>query len=279
VTFALLASAITVAVAAPVRFDTDSFPVLRGRMVHIDFNPSKLVPSAETPNSVAFFLPKAWTFDARAVSSECTAAQAAAVKCPNAARIGLGVAVVHVTGYLFPGGATDGVGYLTAYLGQRSRPGDLASIVLEVEYLSAEPLIREANKILGTKIPVKSSLTGRLFKIRLGGFGMEASFSGFPGGITVPPALAALGVKASATRFKLQVGAVRRVKKPIVHVITVPTTTGGTTVKRIPDHVLVGYHLFTRPAACPAAADWPWQIYVGFPSGTQVIGGTVRCYG
>jgi hypothetical protein len=74
-------------------------------------------------------------------------------------------------------------------------------------------------------------------------------------------------------------GAVRRVKKPIVHVISVPSASGGTTVKRIRDHVLVGHHLFKRPRACPSGSRWPWQIYVGFPSGTQTIGGTIPCYG
>jgi hypothetical protein len=278
-TFALLASAITAAAAAPVRFDTDSFPVLQGRSVHIDFNPSKAVPAGQTPTSVAFFLPAHWSFDAHAVRRECTAAQAAAVRCPGAARIGFGHVVAHVSGYLLPGGATDAVAYMTAFLGPPTTRGDLASIVIEVEYLSAKPLIREVNRYLGTKIPVRSSIVGRLFKVRLGGFGMELQFSGFPGGITIPAPLAEFGIKASVTRFKIDIGAVRRVKKPIVHVITVPSASGGTTVKRIRDHVLVGHHLFRRPVACPSASVWPWQIYVGFPSGVQTIGGTIPCYG
>jgi hypothetical protein len=268
-----------VAAAAPVRFDTDSFPVLRGRMVHIDFNPSQSLPSPQTPDAVGFFLPNGWTFDARAVSKECTSAQAAAVRCPNAARIGFGHVVTHITGYLFPGGATDAVAYMTAYLGHPTASGDLASIVIEVAYLSAEPVIREVNKYLGTKIPIKSSLTGRLFDAHFGEFNLEARFSGFPGGITVPPLFAALGINAGVTRFKIEIGAVRRVRKPIVHLISVPTSSGGTTIERIPDHVLVGHHLFTRPAACPRSQKWPWQIEVDFPQATEDLGGTVRCYG
>jgi hypothetical protein len=272
-TFALLGATFAAATAAPVRFDTDSFPVLRGRIVHLDFNPSRLVARAETPNSVAFFLPRGWTFDARAVKRECTSAQAAAVRCPHAAQIGFGHVVAHVSGYLFPGGATDGVAYLTPFLGRPVRARDLASIVLEVEYLSAEQLVKEANRYLGTHIPVRSSVVGRLFRVS-GRYAIEASFSGFPGGITIPPAFAAAGVRASVTKFKLQVGAVRRVRKPFVHVIRV-----GSVVKRIHDHRLIGYHLFRRPSACPSPSVWPWRIDVGFPQGRKTLAGTVPCYG
>lgn len=279
-TSALVASVSAVAGAAPVRFDTDSFPVLRGRMVHIDFNPSKLAPSpqgAGGPISLAFFFPHGWTFDARAVKHECTAADAAAVNCPREARIGFGHVVAHVSGYLFPGGATDGVAYLTAYLGAPVVAGDRASIVLEVEFLSLEPLIAEVNKYPGTKIPIKSSLTGRLFAVS-GRYGLEASFNGFPGGIAVPTPFANAGIRASVTRFKIEVGAVRRVRKPIVHTIPIETL-NGPGVERIHDHVLIGYHLFKRPAACPASQMWPWRIDVGFPQGSRRITGNVRCYG
>lgn len=255
------------------RYDTDSFPVLRGRMVHIDFNPSNLIPESQTPSSLAFFLPRAWSFDARAVPRECTAAQAAAVRCPGASRIGFGHVVAHISGYLFPGGETDGVAYLTAFLGQPAAPGDLGSIVIEVEYLSAEQLVKVANTYLGTHIPIESSVVGRLERIS-GRYAIEASFTGFPGGITVPPALSAAGVRASVTQFKIEVGAVRRVRKPFVHVIRV-----GAFVERIHDHHLIGYHLFRRPSACPSPSAWPWRIDVGFPSGTQTLAGTVPCYG
>jgi hypothetical protein len=82
------------------------------------------------------------------------------------------------------------------------------------------------NKYLGTKIPIKSSLTGRLF-------------GGFPGRITVPTLFASAGIRASVTRFKIELGAVRRVRKPIVHVIKVETLSGSGE-ERIHDHVLVG---------------------------------------
>jgi hypothetical protein len=272
-TFVLLGSLIAVAWAAPVRYDTDSFPVLRGRMVHIDFNPAKLIGATETPSSLAVFLPRGWSFDARAVRRECTAAQAAAVRCPGSSRIGFGHVVAHISGYLFPGGATDGVAYLTAFLGQRTAPGDLASIVIEVEYLSAEQLVRVANTYLGTRIPISSSIVGRLERVS-GRYSIEASFAGFPGAITVPPALSAAGVRASVTQLKIEAGAVRRVRKPFVHVIRI-----GSFAERIHDHHLIGYHLFRRPAECPSPSVWPWRIDVGFPSGTQTLAGTVPCYG
>src|SRR5437588_3733939 len=93
--------------AAPVQFLPDQLPAALGRRVLIDVNPSKLSARQETPTSIAFFLPRRWLFDARAVARECTPAQAAAVRCPRASRVGLGHLVLHVAGYLFPGGQTD----------------------------------------------------------------------------------------------------------------------------------------------------------------------------
>jgi hypothetical protein len=266
------------AVAAPVQFFVDSLPASFGRDVVVDFNPSTLASRAETPDSIAFLLPAHWRFDHRAVKRECTQAQAAAVRCPAAAQVGYGHSVIHFTGYLFPGGESDAVAYITPYVGVPSAAGDPASLVLEVEILGAKPFIDAANQYLSQKIREKYSIVGRVERLR-GTYGLEASFSGFPGGMTVPPPLAAAGVTASITRFKLQIGAVRRVKKPTVDKFKAPTPSGGTQTIKVRDHVLIGRHLLRRGSRCPASRKWPWELKVGFPEGVQNVTGTVTCGG
>ena len=76
--------------------------------------------------------------------------------------------------------------------------------------------------------------------------------------------LASAGVTAAVHRFKLEVGAVRRVKRPFIHRIPIETV-NGPSVEIVHDHHLVPYHMLTRPKACPASGAWPWQIQVGFP--------------
>jgi hypothetical protein len=98
-----------------------------------------------------------------------------------------------------------------------------------------------------------------------------------PGGLTIPRPLAAAGVAAAVTRFKLQVGAVRRVRKNFVHRIPIETL-NGPGVQIVHDHHLVPYHLLARPAACPASGAWPWQIQVGFPEGVRKLSGKARCH-
>jgi hypothetical protein len=278
----LLAASLLVAAVAnagPVWFILDTFPVNLGRHVKLDFDPSKLLATAETPDSIAFDLPARWRFDGQAVAKECTATQAAAVNCPKSSWIGLGHVVTHVHGYLFAeggGGDVDGITYLNAYLGQPVVPGDPAAIVIQAEALSANPLINVFNTYLGTNIKTKTSITGRLIKLRSGPYSYEASFSGMPGGFSIPPLLAAQGVSVTVTRFRIELGAVRRVRKNIVHVITLQGL-NGPTQERIHDHVLIGHHLLRRARACPASGQWPWQITVGFPDGVKQITGTVRC--
>jgi hypothetical protein len=266
-----------VAWAGPVSFFIDSEPVGLGRDVVIDFNPSTLTSEAETPDSIAFLLPAHWRFDHRAVGRECTPAQATAVRCPAASQIGYGHVEMHLAGYLFPGGDTTVVGYVTPYLGQPQQSGDPASMVLEVQLLGVQSLVDAANKYLSTKIKQTYSITGRIIPLHSGAYGLEASFTGMPGGITIPSELTSAGVSATVTRFKLQIGAVRRVRKPKIDKVTAPTLTGGTQVLKIHDHVLVGYHLLRRGPKCPANKLWPVELQVGFPAGTQDLKATVKC--
>ena len=259
-------------------FFPDSLPAGVGAEVDLDFNPSAVVPASETPSTMSLFLPSGFSLDKRAVSSECTPTQAAAVNCPSAARIGFGHVVVHVSGYLLPGGETDGVVYLTAFLGQPVQPGDPASMVLQAEWLGVEQAFQALNHYYPATIRLKTDVTGRIFKIKQAPYGLEVSFTTLPGGLQVPPPASTAGIAAAITRFKIQISAIRRVKKPIVHRIPVEGL-NGPTVEVIHDHVLVGYHLFQRPKPCPSSGQWPWQIQVGFPpDGVQTISGQVRCH-
>jgi hypothetical protein len=265
--------------AAPVRFLIDSVPAAFGRDLVVDFNPSSMASKAETPDSIAYFLPAGWRFDHRAVSRECNPAQAAAVRCPAASRVGYGHAVIHFTGYLFPGGESDAVAYITPFVGRPQQAGDPASLVLQVELLGARPFIQAANRYLTHKLQERYSISGRVVPLRHGRYGLKASFNGFPGGLTVPPPLAQAGVTASVIRFKLQIGAVRRFKKPTIDRFSAPTASGGTQTVRVRDHVLLGHHLLQRPVFCPGSRAWPWELQVGFPEGTRVLTGTVACGG
>jgi hypothetical protein len=262
--------------AAPVTSLSDSLPSARGRQVQLNFNPSQYIAQNQTPSSLALFLPARWRLDTRGVKRECTAAEAAAVRCPRASWIGFGHTATHLEGYLCPGGGTDAIAYVNAYLGQPAAAGDPASMVLEVNLLSAKPLIDAVNKTLGTNLKTKYSVIGRVIPLRSGLYSLEASFAGIPGGISVPQIPGCSGLSARVTEVKLLIGIVRRVKKPFVHVITVQTLNGPTT-KRIHDHVLIGYHLLDRPVTCPSSRQWPWKIVVGFPAGQQQVTGTMPC--
>jgi hypothetical protein len=274
---AFLVLAATALAASAVHFYPDGLPASVGTHVLVDFNPSAAIPKAETPDSLAIDVPRGFTVDTRAVTRECTPAQASAVRCPRASRIGFGHVKVHVSGYLLPGGATDGVAYLTAFLGPPAAQGDPASIVMEVEWLGVDPAFQALNHYLTTKIQPRTSVTGRLVYVRSPTYGLEARFDRLPGGLAIPPPASSAGIAAAMTRFKVEIGAIRRVRKNIVHRMTVQGL-GGPMVLKIKDHVLVARDLLSRPRPCPASGMWPWQIAVGFPDGVQTVAGQVRCH-
>jgi hypothetical protein len=276
---ALTAVSVAAAQAGAVRYLVDSLsrPTTLGTDIVIDFNPSMLLSQAELPNSIALFLPAHWRFDRRGVAGECTPVQAAASGCPANSRMGYGHAVVHITGYLFPGGETDAVAYITPYLGQPVQAGDKASIVLQIQILGLAPVVDAVRQETGITLRTTYSVIGRLIPLHAGLYGLEASFSGFPGGISVPPALQARGLSVSMTRFKLLFGSVRRVTKRIYLIQKIPTLTGGTTTLKIPDRKQVPYHLLAKSKICPADNQWPYEIQVGFPGQAQSITGGMTC--
>ena len=263
--------------ASALHYWPDGEPADVGSEVDLNFNPSHVVPATETPDSLALFLPQGFKFDKTAVTKECTPAQAAAVSCPRAARIGFGYVNVHVSGYLLPGGATNAVVYLTAFLAPPTQAGDLASIVLEAEWLGVDPAFQALHKYFPVTIRTRTSEVGRLFRVSKPPYGLEISFANLPGGLRVPPPASTAGLAAAITRFKIQISAIRRTRKTIVHRMTVQGL-HGPQVFKIKDHILVPHHLFARPKACPSSRQWPWQIEVGFPDGVQTVSGQVSCH-
>jgi hypothetical protein len=264
--------------ASAIHFYPDGLPASTGTHFLVDFNPSAAIPRAETPNSLSLSVPSGFKLDTRAVSRQCSPAQAAAIQCPSQSRIGFGHVRVHVSGYLLPGGGTDGVAYLTGYLGPPLARGDPASMVMKVEWLGVDPAFKVLNQYLHTKISPRTTRVGRILYLHTAPYGLRVRFDALPGGLQIPPPVASAGIAAAMTRFKLEVGAIRRVRKNIVRRFKIPTATGGTKVMLVHDHVLIARHLFARPLACPSSGQWPWQIQVGFPDGVQTVAGRVRCH-
>ncbi len=269
---AALTAAIAQAASGPVRFLPDSLPQGRGTDVQIDTNPTRLTGRNESPSAIAFLLPRGAQFDRQAVKHECSPAKAAAAACPRVARVGFGHVALHASGYLFPGGQTNFVAYLTAFLSPPSVSGDKASLVIEVHWVGAQQLISTANTYFGAHLKPKSSVIARVIPLASGTYALELSFNSMPGGVQVPPAFQARGVHAYLRRFKLIVGRVRRVRVPFTHTITV-----GSQTITVHDHKLVGHHLISRPASCPASRRWPWQLRFTFPQGVQRVTGSVGC--
>jgi hypothetical protein len=183
--------------------------------------------------------------------------------------IGFGHAVVHVAGYLFPGGEDDIVGYITAYLGTPVTPGDPASIVLRVELLGVERIKEAIQQNTGYTIRTVTTVTGRIVNRPAGTYGLRVVFDGLPGGFQAPSP-----VSVQVTRVKLQLGAVLLKRVKFVRRYAVPGL-AGSHVLRVHDHRLVAYNLLTNPPACHGS--WPFQLRLGFPSQTTTYTARVRC--
>jgi hypothetical protein len=240
----------------------------------IDVNPSKLVPSGQSPDAIAFLLPRGIALDLKSRKAMCSPTQAAANACPAPAQIGFGHTVVHVTGYLHPGGATDVLTYIKAYLGRPVFLGDPASIVFEVQLLGVTRVVQALQQNFGFTLQTKQTITARVFKPSSGPYGLEVQLTGIPGGLTLPPLVAEF-VTPTWTRFKLQIGAVLAKRVNFTRTFTVPTVNGGTHTIRIPDHMLVLHYLLSDPPTCHST--WPFRLQVGFPAGTRTVSFEARC--
>jgi hypothetical protein len=269
----VLAAAVAYAGTSAVHFFPDSLPANVGTQLQIDFDPSTVFPENETPSSIAVYMPKGFAVNTKAVSTECNEAQAVAVNCPQASFIGFGYVNVHVFGYLLPGGDTNGVVYLKLYLAPPLQSGDAAAVVMEATWLGVDQAFQELNHFLPVPLKAKTSFEGRLLKVNAGQYGLEMLFAGLPAGLQLPPPVADAGIGGRINIIKLEMGAIRRVRKNTVDVLKVAGVT-----ERVHDHVLIAEHLLARPKPCPGSGTWAWKITVGFPDGVNSLPGTVSCH-
>jgi hypothetical protein len=267
-----VAAAAPAAAIAGVTFAADALPAEthHGSILLADIDPSALTAHQDSPSSIAFELPRGVRLDTRARKRECSAAEAAAIQCPAESKVGEGNAVTRLSGYLFPGGQTDGVAWIEEFLGVPVQAGDPASLVLQIEWLGLDPARNAVAQVFGTQLPRRATVTGRIVPIASGPFGLELRFDALPGGLSVPRPLS-----AQVIRLKLSFGAVRRQRQNFTRKIRVRTVNGGTQTQRIHDHRLLGFHLLRRPTTCPGG--WPVAVVLGFPSGPETIPGTIPC--
>lgn len=246
-----------------------------GTVLKVDGNPSALSGMTQSPTSIALFLPRGMRFDTVSRKKLCKAEEAADLRCPRESRIGFGHTIVHLTGYLFPGGETDAVSTFVAFLGEPVQTGDRASLVLQIK-LQPEEVVRGLQEVLGSNAPrTESSIVGRFIPVTSGPYGLEVRFDGFPGGFSVPAPLT-----ARVTRFKIALGAIRELKKTyyITRRVTDINRKTGKPYKRtirIKDHRLISHHLFKNPRTCLGA--WPYALRVGFPTGVVTHTGSLPC--
>lgn len=221
------------------------------------------------PTSLTLALPRGMRVDTRAREQLCRRDQAARARCPKASRVGFGRQVTAVSGYLSPGGETNVAWSVTAYLGTRVKPADVASIVLRADLLGSDRVDQLLRPFLTARVPSVSVTTARLVPKGSGPYGLEARFAGLPGELRVPASMT-----ASPTRLDLAIGALRRVRQNFVRLVKVRTLTGHRT-DRIPDHTLVGYDLLRNPQRC--SGGWPWELKVGFAGGVTRSAGRLEC--
>ena len=273
----LLATAITAGPAAadassPIALDPSSTGA--PTELTVDLDPSAAGQQSTSPTGVSIWLPKGMAADVRARRHLCTPAEASAIRCPPGSDIGFGHGVVHVAGYLHPGGEADAVSYVRAFLGQPVAPGDPASVVFEVQLLGVSQIQQAIQQNFGIRVPFTGTVTGRLERVDSGPYGLKLSLDQMPGGISLPAALTQNGVSASFTRLKLQLGAVRFVKHPFFHTYRVATP-NGTRTYRVPDHRLIPHYLLRDPRTCRGA--WPFQVQLAYPGAPQTFTTHVSC--
>jgi hypothetical protein len=241
----------------------------------IDMRTNELSPRTESPAGMSIMLPRGTTLDMLARKRTCSAQRAAAVSCPRTSRIGFGHVVARFTGYLFPGGEVQAVAAMTAYLAPPRVDGDPGSVVLQVRPLGVNAIREVVFGSFGLFLPeLRFVWGGRIVRHTSGPYGYEFRLDGLPAGLRLP-----LPLTGQLIRFKLAIGAVRRLPKTFYRHFRVPVFKGDTITyktRRVKDHYLVPHHLMRNPRRC-LTGGWPWELRVRFPDGEQVTKGRQPC--
>jgi hypothetical protein len=271
---AALAAMAAVAVAGPAQAGTTApisvTPNIAAApdQLQVDLDPTALGAGSELHSELTLLLARGMAFDPTARTARCTAVQASALACPNAANVGFGHAVVHIAGSRNPGGDADVVSYIHAFLGQPAVAGDPASIVFEIELLGVDRVKQAIQQSFGLTIRTEAAVIARVQRLSSGPYGLAITLDSPLGGFEMPGP-----VTAQLTRFKLQLGAVLLKRVAFYHVYRIETMNGPQTL-RVADHRLAAHYLLSNPAGCPASGSWRFQIAAMFPRGTRSL--TVR---
>jgi len=253
--------------AAPLSLDPNI--AAQGTALVVAADETVLWRNGEWAGSLVFALPRGTRLDPAARRERCTATQAARATCPQDSVIGFGRYVADVSGFLMPGGDTQLIWSLAAYLGPPARRGDAASVMVSSTLLSADSFAALLAPALGTSVPTVATTTGRLVRRRSGAYGLELRFTQLPATLRV-----AAPITAKPTRLELSLSAVRRIRQNFIRRYKIRTLSGYE-IKKIPDHRLVGHDLLRTPRSC--RSSWPYELRVGFPDGVRRSTGTFPC--
>lgn len=235
----------------------------------VDVGASALSSGGRSAEAITFALPRGMRVDSTARARLCTRDEAARAACPKRTRIGFGRAIVTVRDYAWWGGQAELTWSLTASLGPPRRRGDAASVVVTGKLLGLDSVAAFLGPALGAEVPGTVTAVGRLVPRRSGAYGVELRFAKLPVGLGPGPPLT-----ATPTRLELALSAVRRTREPFVRRIEV-TTLGGTEVRKVKDHRLIGHHLLRAPRTC--RGSWASELRVGFPAGVKRIASRIAC--
>ena len=252
---------------APIAFD----PVIarQGTSLVLGVDGSALSSDGELPTSITVAMPRGTVADAAARKQLCNRGQAARGTCPADSRIGFGRYVIGVSGFLAPGGQTQLTWAIDAFLGTRSKPHDVASVVLVAKLLGADSVSTLLAPDLGVTVRSTSTSTARLVRRATGRYGIELLIPGLPVDLQVPAP-----TTAAPARFELNLSAVRQVRENFIRRYRIRTLSGYV-VRRIRDHRLVGHNLLRTPASC--GGSWPYELRLAFRDGVQRSAGKFPC--
>jgi hypothetical protein len=267
VALALPAGAAAALAEPPVALDPNAAGQYTALLVTAD--KSVLSPNGQSADSLTVALARGMRVDSAARERLCRRDEAARSACPVASRIGFGRFVVAVTGYAQGSGEAELAWSIDAYLGERLRREDAASVVLTAKLLGATSVDALLAPALGTSIPRTTTTVGRLVRRASGAYGIELRFAKLPVHLDV-----AAPMTATPAGLELALSAVRRVRQNFTRRIKVRTPSGYE-VRKIPDHRLIGHYLLRTPPEC--RGSWPSEVRVGFAGTVKRTRSRIAC--
>ena len=209
----------------------------------------------KVPSALALRIARGFDVDLSAVKLRCEDADAEKSACPVESQVGEGSAAVEVSS---PFGTQDYQATLRVYLAPARQAGDLAGVVVVVDFQGE-----------------RNHAKGRLVELPDGPFGHEVRFDSFPTP-AVPP-----GVTVRLERLDLETGVSRQVRVTVKckkRSKTCRPVRKGCTGKRckLVRTRLVRRYLLTTPGTC--TGSWPAQAEARFADGTtQIVDAPAAC--